>query len=113
MGTINEVLRAARKRHRLHPMLWRFSQLADSKWSDASVADAAQAQVVVLASTSASTLTPELESWIARFLAQRRGRRTTLVALLGPDDAWTITIEEPRIAAVSNSEPIAEQRLVA
>ncbi len=106
MGTINGLLGALRKNHAFKPMLWRFSQLIDPKWREAAIADAAQADVVVLASTSATTLTEELEAWIGSFLARRRGRRTTLVSLFGQEDAWTISIEEPALAA----EP---QRLVA
>lgn len=112
MSTINEVLRAARSKHALKPMLWRFNQLTDSKWCDASMVDAAQASVVVLASTSTQTLTPELESWIGRFLARNRGRHTTLVALFGAEDAWTISIEETTVAA-GKTQLDCEQRLVA
>jgi hypothetical protein len=105
MGTINEVLAALRRKHALKPMLWRFDQLVNSKWREAAIADATTANVVVLASTSAKTLTTELESWIGHFLASKRGTRTTLIALFGTEDAWTISIEE--------SDPALEQRLVA
>jgi hypothetical protein len=106
MSTINEVLDAVHQKHALKPMLWRFNQLTDPKWLDLAIADAAQASVVVLASTSAKTLTPDLESWIGSFLAHKRGTRTTLVALFGSEDAWTISIEESLAAA-------EQQRLVA
>lgn len=104
MRTINEVLEAVHKKRPLRPMLWRFNQLVHPKWHDAALADAADANVVVLASTAADTLTPELEAWISGFLAHQRGTRTTLVALFGEEDAWTISIEEPAAEA---------QRLVA
>jgi hypothetical protein len=111
METINGVLRAARGKHALRPMLWRFNQLTDPKWRERAIVDAAVANVVVLASTSAKTLTAELEAWIGDFLAYNRGRRTTIVALFGDEDAWTISIEEASVRADANA--VAEQRLVA
>lgn len=95
MSAISEVLQAAPRCHELQPMLWRYDQLGSEKWSDTALADAAKADVVVLASTAAGAMPAALEKWVGDFLAYKRGGRITLVALLGHDDAWTISIESP------------------
>lgn len=113
LHTIDEVLRAAPRPHSLHPMLWRFDQIAAAKWHASALADATKASIVVLASSSGG-LTPELESWIGEILAHKRGARITIVALLGGEEAWTVSIEETANAAgAATSWPTAEQRLVA
>lgn len=93
MRTISEVLAASGHPYELEPMLWRFDQLAAAKWREPALTDAALAAVIVLASSAPGSLAPEMETWLADLFARRHGRRTTLVALLGPDDAWTISIE--------------------
>ena len=98
MSAINEVLQAAPRCHELQPMLWRYDQLGREKWSETSLADAAKADVVVLASSAAGAIPAALEKWVGDFLAYKRGGRVTLVALLGHDDAWTISIESPPVA---------------
>lgn len=100
MRAINEILRAAPRRHVLQPMLWRYDQVCDAKWHGPSLVDAAKADVVVLASSDAKGMPAGLEKWVGDFLALKRGARTTLVALMGHDEAWTISIEGPRVARV-------------
>jgi len=104
LGVINEVLRAAPQPHVLEPMLWRFDQLANPRWRARALADAARADVIVLASTAAIGLTPAVENWMQALLAQQLGRRTTIVALLGTDEAWTISIDQP--AAVAETQTL-------
>lgn len=109
---IRDALRAHGGNFALQPMLWRFSQLADPKWRERALADTALASVVVLASTEATADHLPVEAWIADLLARRRGLETTLVALLGPDDQWTISIEQP--AALTSFPPAATlEQLVA
>lgn len=98
MRAINEVLQAAPRCHELQPMLWRYDQICSEKWRESSLLDAAKADVVVVASSLAGAMPALLEHWVGDFLAHMRGARTTLVALLGHDDAWTISIEGPRVA---------------
>ena len=95
MRTIDDVLRTEGQPHELHPMLWRIDQLCTARWHELALADAAAAHVVVLASSKPGALSPALEGWIGEFLARRRGARVTLVALLGPGEAWTIAIDQP------------------
>ena len=74
-------------------MLWRFDQLGHTRWRGQAFATAAEASVVVLASSTAGGLPKDVEQWANDFVGQRLTTRTTLVALLGQDDAWTISIE--------------------
>jgi hypothetical protein len=95
MSTINEVLVASGHAYRLEPMLWRFDQVVAAKWREPALVDAARAEVVVLARSAPGGLPAEIEQWVTDFLARKEKGRTTLVALLGHDDAWTISIEGP------------------
>ena len=104
MRTIDDVLRTESQPHELHPMLWRIDQLCAARWHELALADAASAHIAVLASTQPGALSPELERWIAEFLARKRGTRVTLVALLGPGEAWTISIDQP-LASVAIAAP--------
>jgi hypothetical protein len=95
MRTINEVLVASSHPYRLEPMLWRFDQIVAAKWHEPALHDAALADVVVLARSSAGSLPSDVEQWVTDFLGRKQNSRTTLVALLGQEDAWTISIEGP------------------
>jgi hypothetical protein len=102
MKAIDEVLQAAPRGYQLQPMLWRFDQLCSDKWREPSLANAAEADVVVLASSAPGPLTSFVERWVGELLAakKRMASRATLVALLGQDDAWTISIEPTCAASV-------------
>lgn len=105
MRTINEVLAASGHSYRLEPMLWRFDQIAAAKWREPALHDAALADVVVLARSAAGSLPGEVEQWVTDFLGRKRHCRTTLVALLGREDAWTISIEGPAPRAAGAVAP--------
>jgi hypothetical protein len=96
MRAINEVLEAAPRPYRLQPMLWRYDQICSDKWRETSLVDAALADVVVVASSAAGAMPAAVERWVGEFISQMRGTRMTLVALLGDNDSWTISIEGPR-----------------
>lgn len=91
--TIADAIRSTGHRFALQPMLWTFAQLSTSHWRDRSVQAARQADIVVLTNSQPGALSSEIEAWIQLLLTANRGRSTTLVAISGTDDAWTITIE--------------------
>lgn len=103
IAVINDVLRATGRRFAFQPMLWRFDQLAAEKWREGALADAAATSLVIFASTESGELSPALESWANALLARKRGGRLTLVALLGENDTWTISIEESALTAPAAS----------
>lgn len=96
--TIGDAMRTSGRNLELHPMMWRFAQLESSHWSDRAVTAALDADIVVLASTTPAEFSPAVEQWAGYFLAAASGRRTTIVAITGTTDAWTISIEQPQLA---------------
>lgn len=75
------------------PKLWRFDLLEFSDWSQAAARDAAAADLFIIATRKASPLPPEVGDWIAACQAQRKGPALGLVALFGPNKAWSLTLE--------------------
>jgi hypothetical protein len=103
MMEIRKVLKATGRRLALVPMLWRFDQLERENWRDHSITEAARASVIVLASSETHRLSEPLERWIGSLLGRKPSCRITVVALLGPSDAWTISIEAPAPQAARQS----------
>ncbi len=94
-GVIADAIRRHGRRFDIQPMLWRFDQLASDHWRAVAIRAATEADVIVLASSAPGALTPGVEGWVNAFLVANRGRPATLVAVAGPFEAWTISIEEP------------------
>ncbi len=96
----------------IRPLLWRCDQLVSSHWQDRATSAALEADVVVIASSTPQGITPAVEHWISRFIDAAHGRRTTLVVISGPNDAWTISIEKPArrpaLTALQGQLPAAE-----
>jgi hypothetical protein len=115
-ASVGEAMRNSGRRVELHPMLWRFEQLTSAHWGERAISAALEAHIVVLASSTSAALTPAVENWVSGFLDSARGRRTTLVVISSPADAWTISIEQPARKAKSGVLPVASvtsQKLVA
>ncbi len=116
MAEIKAVLKAAGRRLELVPMLWRFDQLDAEAWREHSLAEAARGSVVVLASSRPHVLSDPLERWIGTLLSRGQGRKLTIVALLGPNEAWTISLQAPRknsaVASGHTERPPAARRAV-
>jgi hypothetical protein len=110
MAVINEVLGAIPGRFAFKPMLWRFDQLASAKWCDYALTDAADAAVVVLASSASGSPPAAIEQWISLLLNRKRGGQTTIVALQGDEEAWTITVEAPAQPAEVQTLPVVAER---
>lgn len=109
MSEIRDVLAATRRGYELHPMLWRFDQLGAPSWREVALRDAANAAVVVLAGSEPGSLPASLERWVSTLLSRKEGRPTTIVAVLGATDAWTITIEKPATAAAALTQSRAAE----
>lgn len=107
-ATINDAIRSTGRSFAIEPMLWSFAQLANAYWRDRAVRAALDADIVVLASSRPGALSADIEAWIEAFLAANRGRRATIVAISGPADAWTISIEAPPAATSVISPSVTE-----
>src|SRR5690606_3578878 len=74
----------------LVPKLWRFDLLGFADGSQAAAQDAEAADLFIVATRQASPLPPEVGDWIGTCLAERRGPALGLVALFGPNKAWSL-----------------------
>ncbi len=102
-SSVADAIRSSNRHVELHPMLWRFEQLASSHWRTRAIHAALDADIVVLASSSPGAITPDVDGWISTFLNAARGRRTTLGVIPGPSDAWTISLEQSVKHAAPNT----------
>ena len=69
----------------LHPLLWRFDLLEDPDWRAAATAEAVQAGLVVISTSSKGDLPAAVRDWVHAWLGMNRGT-AALAALLGPAD---------------------------
>lgn len=74
-------------------VVWELDRLDDSDWSDIAASAAADADLLVLATSSANSISRAGEKWLASCLALRGGRAITLLAFFGTDAPWTISME--------------------
>lgn len=109
--TIADAIRSKGRPFHIQPMLWRCDQLASDHWRDRAILAAQEADVIVLASSDPAGLGDGVEGWVNAYLAANRGRAATIIAVSGPYDAWTISIEEtrPKTAPVA-SAPLSPPR---
>jgi hypothetical protein len=70
----------------LRPQLWRFDLLQDAEWFALALADAINADMLILSTSHACGLSTDVERWLKLGLARKRGTSAAVVALLGPDD---------------------------
>lgn len=105
-STIADAVRGSGRRFEIQPMLWRFSQLISSHWHDRAITAALDADIIVLASSNSADLSQKIEEWVDAYLAARHGKRTTIVAVLGDSDAWTISMEQSRTRRRKVADPV-------
>jgi hypothetical protein len=72
-------------RLQLVPRLWRFDFLVDADWFYSALAEAADADIIVIATSSTHGLNFEVEKWINTCLPRKRGSQAAVIALLGPE----------------------------
>jgi hypothetical protein len=73
------------ERIQLVPRLWRFDYLEYDDWFYSALADAADADIIVIATSSTFGLNFEVEKWINTCLPRKRGSNAAIIALLGPE----------------------------
>lgn len=116
MEVIRDVLADNGSGFGFSPMLWRFDQLNGANWSELALRDAANADIVVLASTESGGLPASLEHWVSALLGRVDGRPVTIVAVFGSTEAWTISIEKPisvRAAPIKDPRPASRTAVAA
>jgi CheY-like chemotaxis protein len=70
----------------IYPSLWRFDLLEDPDWRAAATAEAVQAGLVIISTSSKGELPAPVRDWIHACLQARTSAPGALVALLGPAD---------------------------
>lgn len=65
---------------------WPIDLLNDAEWYALSLADAINADLLILSTSAANSLPTTVEGWLKLCLARKRGTDAAVVALLGPDD---------------------------
>ena len=68
------------------PLPWPFARLADIKWSKVGDRDAVNADILIIATSSASPLPPAVGRWAEAAISQKRGTAAAVVALFGSDE---------------------------
>lgn len=95
----------------LQPMLWRFDQLKEDRWREMALRDARQASTVAFAVPNESALEHAPERWLLALLERVRGTSVSLLALIGNDEAWTLTFEQSMTRTLSCSRPVPPPRV--
>jgi hypothetical protein len=65
---------------------WRFDLLDDPEWFALALADAINADMLILSVSRENSLPAMVEDWLKLCLMRKRGTDAAVVALLGPDD---------------------------
>lgn len=84
MAALRATWRTRGQRVSLRPMLWRFSQLANPRWSDVATHDALCAECVLLAMDSLESCDAQMDHWLASLRARSAG--STLSAIVAVRD---------------------------
>jgi CheY-like chemotaxis protein len=90
----------------LYPSLWRFDLLEDPDWRAAATAEAVQAGLVVISTSSRDDLPVAVRDWVQGCLQAKTSAAGALVALLGPADAMDSS-DSPRIRFLRNAAEAA------
>jgi hypothetical protein len=102
LAMLNRVLRHEPGAVHLIPSLWRFDVLETAECSERALADAIAADLFILSTSASETIAAGIERWVSTFLSRRRGTGTAILALFGPDDEWSISIQEADSAATKD-----------
>jgi hypothetical protein len=85
------------------PLPWSFDLLADLDWRDVAAHEAVNADILIIATSSASPLPPAVGRWAEAVISGKRGTSAAVVALFGPeenpDEAGSSRLEAIQAAA--------------
>ena len=104
--TLEGVRRQLGGRIALHPSLWRFDLLEDADWRAAATAEAVQAGLVIISTSSKGDLPAAVRDWVHGCLQAGTSSPSALVALLGPAGAMD-TSDSARILFLRNAAEAA------
>lgn len=96
LAHLTAMLQRSRRDAELHPMLWRVDQLDDPRWRELALRDASRAEMVVLALLDEAALCAKTEAWLETLRLTMKGQELHVLALVGTDEAWSITLAAPQ-----------------
>ena len=68
------------------PIPWSFDFLADVDWREVAASDAANADILIIATSSANPLPPDVGGWAQAAISRKQGTLAAVVALFGPEE---------------------------
>lgn len=85
------------------PVPWSFELLADRDWSEVATRDAINADILIVATSSANALPPAVARWVESTINQKQGTAAAVIALFGseanPDEVDTSRVDAIQTAA--------------
>jgi hypothetical protein len=85
------------------PFQWPFDLLADVDWGEEAARDAANADILIITTNSASPLPPAVGRWAEAAIRDKQGTQAAVVALFGseenPDGVGSSRLESIQMAA--------------
>lgn len=68
------------------PLLWSFELLEATAWAELAADDAINADILIIAASSADPLSPAVGRWAEAAISRKQGTAAAVVALLGPEE---------------------------
>ncbi len=94
MGILRKLAAHSAERLRVAPILYRFELLDDLHWREAAETDAADSDLIILATSAADELPESINDWAQASLARRNGASTAMLTLFGSQEAWSVWIQD-------------------
>ena len=94
MGVLLKLAAHSVERVSIAPTLYRFDLLDDPNWRESAATDAAESDMIILSTSAADELPESINEWVKASLARRNGASTAVLTLFGPQEAWTIWIQD-------------------
>lgn len=86
MRTMGNLTKGLADEIKLQPLPWRFDLLADTDWFRVAASDAVNADILIIATSSAKPLPDAVGRWVEDAISQKRGTSAAVVALFGPEE---------------------------
>lgn len=92
---------------RLQPSPWKFDQLVSIGGRCRAIADATEADIIILSICRLTSVPESVNRWFETCLARKRGQAATVLALFDSDEVWTISLEGAVATAPIQPMPVS------
>jgi hypothetical protein len=86
MRVMSDLARGLGEAVEFQPLPWSFDLLADTDWAKVAGDDAVNADILIIATSSADPLPPAVGRWAEAAISRKQGTAAAVVALLGPEE---------------------------